>query len=175
LRGIQGQKGACPRRESFVERKPRRLARQHGAEPHSNTIDELMTSQSGRGRSVPVPGSVSRFPCGREPEQKQQLPPSRKGSRKEAWGAIGMVTGVCLMLRVPPPLTSKRSMGRPLQSAGSPLLCCLRIGMVSFSRERPRISRLEDVMARNVRSSFREMAHPGCMPQYPGQRTHRNR
>lgn len=71
----QGHKGVCPRRESFVEREQGRLARQHVAEQHGNKIDELVTSQSGRGRSVPVPGSVSRFPCGREPEQKQQLPP----------------------------------------------------------------------------------------------------
>ena len=37
---------------------------------------------------------------------------------------------------------------------------CLQIGMVSFSRERARISRSEDVIARNVRSSLLEMAPP---------------
>src|SRR5947209_7295851 len=39
-------------------------------------------------------------------------------------------------------------------------LVCLHIGMVSLERERPRISRSEDVIARNMRSSLLEMAPP---------------
>src|SRR5579864_6377996 len=39
-------------------------------------------------------------------------------------------------------------------------LVCLHIGMVSLERERPRISRSEDVIARNARSSLLEMAPP---------------
>ena len=49
---------------------------------------------------------------------------------------------------------------RPLQNGGSPLLGLPSHWNGLFGTQRPRISRSEDVIARNVRSSLLEMAPP---------------
>ncbi len=49
---------------------------------------------------------------------------------------------------------------RPLQNGGSPLLGLPSHWNGLFLTQRPRISRSEDVIARNVRSSLLEMAPP---------------
>jgi hypothetical protein len=49
---------------------------------------------------------------------------------------------------------------RPLQNGGFPLLCLPSHWNGLFLTQRPRISRSEDVIARNVRSSLLEMAPP---------------
>lgn len=135
----QGHKGVCPRRESFVEREQGRLARQHVAEQHSNKIDELVLSNAGAGESYLFLDLYQDSRVG-ENRAKAATSPIQDGVAAREWGAIWMVTGACLMLRVLPPLLENDQWGDHSKAEN---LCFA--GLPSnwnglFLRERPRIS-----------------------------------
>ncbi len=171
----QGHKGVCPRRESFVERKPRRLARQHVAEQHSNKIDELILAKAGAGEGtcswicvkIPV-WARTRAKAATSPIQ-EGVAGRRVGSNLDGdWSLPHAESASSFDFQA---INGETTPKRRLSAS----LFAFELEW-SLSNESVRASQRRGRYCSERALSLRDMANPpGCMPSYPGQRTNRNR